>query len=298
MRSWIKRGTGLAIVLYCLIPILVVARGGGGGHSSGGSSSGGSYGGGGSSGGVFFLGGGGGGGGFVTYVILFVMLLVLVFAIKSKIQSSGSFKASQYVPLAEGENDSNVGLEAIKANDPGFNEQAFLDRTQAAFFLLQKAWMDRNVDEGRAYMSPGLYQSWKAQVDEMVSQHKKNVLENLVIAGEHVVKALHDENFDSISVRIDASCTDYEVDDQTGKEIFAVGGKKADRPFTEYWTFQRSAGAKTLVTGGVTDKKCPNCGAPLDVNATGNCKYCGEVVTSGKFDWVLSKIDQANEWRG
>src|ERR1035437_6008504 len=189
MRSWIKRGTGLAIVLYCLIPILVVARGGGGGHSSGGSSSGGSYGGGGSSGGVFFLGGGGGGGGFVTYVILFVMLLVLVFAIKSKIQSSGSFKASQYVPLAEGENDSNVGLEAIKAKEP------------------------------------------------------------------------------------------Y-------------------RPFTEYWTFQRSAGAKTLVTGGVTDKKCPNCGAPLDVNATGNCKYCGEVVTSGKFDWVLSKIDQANEWRG
>jgi predicted lipid-binding transport protein (Tim44 family) len=194
--------------------------------------------------------------------------------------------------------DPAAGLADIQANDPGFNEQGFLDRVQAAFFLLQKAWQDRNVDEGRAYMSTGLYQGWKAQVDQMTAEHKKNVLENLFIQGMHIAKATRDENFDSITVRIDASAMDYEVDDQTGKEVFAVGGKKADRPFTEYWTFQRSAGAKTLVSGGVTEKKCPNCGAPLEVNEVGDCKYCGASVTSGKFDWVLSKIDQANEWAG
>ena len=45
-------------------------------------------------------------------------------------------------------------------------------------------------------------------------------------------------------------------------------------------------------------EQCPNCGAPLDVNETGDCKFCGAAVTSGKFDWVLSKIDQANDWEG
>jgi hypothetical protein len=136
------------------------------------------------------------------------------------------------------------------------------------------------------------------QVDQMTGQHKKNVLENLFIQGTTVVGASHDDSFDQITVRVDASAMDYEVDDQTGKQAFAVGGKKADRPFTEYWTFQRSAGAKTLVSGGVTDKKCPNCGAPSDVNETGHCKYCNAEITSGKFDWVLSKITQANDWQG
>jgi len=206
--------------------------------------------------------------------------------------------APPYPPPGYGATDVEVGLESIKANDPGFDRDQFLERVQAAFFQLQKAWMDRNVDEGRAYMSSGLYQSWKAQVDQMVAAHKKNILENLYIQGLHIVKAGHNEDFDSITVRVDASAMDYEVDDQTGKEVFAVGGSKADRPFTEFWTFQRSAGAKTLVSGGITEKKCPNCGAPLDVNENGRCKYCDAEVTSGQFDWVLSKIDQANEFEG
>ena len=283
--------------------MLALARAGGGGHGGGGLGGGGLGGGGGSFGGgggffllpLLFSGGGGGTIGFI------ILIAVLYFAYRRFVgggfgRGGGYDQQPSYAPPAPIEDRS--GLDQITAVDPNFNEQGFLGRCQAAFFQLQKAWQDRNVDEGRAYMSPGLYESWKAQVDQMVAAHKKNMLENLFIQGMHIVKATHDANFDQITVRIDASAMDYEVDDQTGKEVFAVGGRKADRPFTEYWTFQRSAGAKTLVTGGVTEKKCPNCGAPLEVNATGNCKYCDAAVTSGKFDWVLSRIDQANQYEG
>jgi hypothetical protein len=303
------------VLLGLLVPEVALARGGGGGHSSGGGGGGGgggSFGGGGSGGGggggffffPLFLGGGGGGLGSIICLLIIVAIVYYAF-IRPRMAGGGAIGPAYdggyptpVPPAPASYSDPGAGIAEIQANDPGFNEQGFLDRAQAAFFQLQKAWQDRNVDEGRAYMSPGLYQSWKAQVDQMTAQHKKNVLENLFIQGMHIAKATHDANFDQITVRIDASAMDYEVDDQTGKEVFAVGGRKADRPFTEYWTFQRSAGAKTLVTGGVTEKKCPNCGAPLQVNETGDCKFCGAAVTSGKFDWVLSKIDQANEWEG
>jgi predicted lipid-binding transport protein (Tim44 family) len=307
--------TGGLVIVSLLIPEVALARGGGGGHSSGGGGGGGgrSLGGGGGGigggGGFFFFPlflGSGGGGGLDSILCLVLIVVVIYYAfIRPRMRGGFTDAASAYAdgppsapmsPVAY--SDPNAGMAEIMANDPGFNQQAFLDRAQAAFFLLQKAWQDRNVDEGRAYMSPGLYMSWKSQVDQMLAQHKKNILENLFIQGMHVARAIHDANFDQITVRVDASAMDYEVDDQTGKEVFAVGGRKADRPFTEYWTFQRSAGAKTLVSGGVTEKKCPNCGAPLDVNETGDCRYCGAAVTSGKFDWVLSKIDQANEWEG
>ena len=306
-------GLALALVVAAaLVPELAFARGGGGGHSSGGGShsSGGSFGGGshssgssgGGGGGFFFLPlffGGGGGGNIICLIIGAIILYSLY---RQFVARRGSSMAPAYegppMPPAGGYTDPAAVLAEIKANDPGFNEQQFLDRAQAAFFLLQKSWQDRNVDEGRAYMSPGLYTSWRNQVEQMVAQHKRNILENLFIQGMHIVKATRDANFEQVTVRVDASAMDYEVDDQSGKEVFAVGGKKADRPFTEYWTFQRSAGAKTLVGGGVTEKKCPNCGAPLDVNAVGQCKYCEADVTSGRFDWVLAKIDQASEWMG
>jgi hypothetical protein len=285
-----------------LVPAVALARGGGGGHGGGGGfggggggfgGGGGGYGGGGLGGLLFlpFLFGGGGG---------FLVLILILYFFTSFFRSAGpsTYESAPSYPQPGYGMDADAELDAIKTSDPGFDKDQFLERVQAAFFQLQKAWMDRNIDEGRAYMGPGLYESWKAQVDQMTAAHKKNILENLYIQGLHIVKAEHNDNFDSITVRVDASATDYEVDDQTGKEVFAVGGRKADRPFTEFWTFQRSAGAKTLVSGGVTEKKCPNCGAPLEVNESGHCKFCDAEVTSGKFDWVLTKIDQANEFEG
>jgi hypothetical protein len=35
---------------------------------------------------------------------------------------------------------------------------------------------------------------------------------------------------------------------------------------------------------------CPNCGAPLQISMAGVCEHCSQHITSGEFDFVLSKI--------
>jgi hypothetical protein len=47
-----------------------------------------------------------------------------------------------------------------------------------------------------------------------------------------------------------------------------------------------------------TTKECPNCGAPLNVTMVGDCAYCKVKVTTGQFDWVLSRIEQDEVYRG
>jgi predicted lipid-binding transport protein (Tim44 family) len=185
-------------------------------------------------------------------------------------------------------------LTALKAKDPNFNEQMFLDRVQAAFFALQKAWMDRNLEPARVYMSDGIYHRWKVQIDGMIAGHKRNVLENLVIGGARIVKVQSDANFDAVTVRIDASAADYEVDDNNRM----LSGSRQNQPFTEYWTFIRSAAARTRAGEGAEITQCPNCGAPLSINESGVCSYCKAVVTTGQFGWVLDNITQASEWQG
>jgi hypothetical protein len=34
------------------------------------------------------------------------------------------------------------------------------------------------------------------------------------------------------------------------------------------------------------------------VTQTGECRYCKAAITSGKFDWVLSRIEQEDEPQG
>jgi hypothetical protein len=74
-----------------------------------------------------------------------------------------------------------------------------------------------------------------------------------------------------------------------------AGNPQSDRYYSEYWTFVRGAGVRGAPR---SDKNCPNCAAPLDTNMAGECTYCGAKVTSGEFDWVLSKIEQDEAYTG
>jgi hypothetical protein len=75
-----------------------------------------------------------------------------------------------------------------------------------------------------------------------------------------------------------------------------AGSNRKLREWSEYWTFVRYSKAKPAAARA--DLNCPNCGAPLKVNATGICEFCGGKITSGEFDWVLSKIEQDESYSG
>jgi predicted lipid-binding transport protein (Tim44 family) len=209
--------------------------------------------------------------------------------------TSDSFRGVSTAADAGGaQMDRETGIAAIKASDPKFEEEAFRGRGQQAFYALQQAWQERDLSASRPFMSPGLYLGWSSQVQQLVDLHKKNVLDGLRLDAIDVVKVVHGTALDDVTVRVTATCADYEVDEKTGKMIF---GSKSPSQFTEYWTFQRSVGVQT--TGrSILDKVCPNCGAPLEINQVGECRYCKAAVTSGRFDWVLSRIEQENDYSG
>ena len=94
-------------------------------------------------------------------------------------------------------------------------------------------------------------------------------------------------------MRIGAQGYDYTVD-ESGRVV--SGSKSNLRHWSEYWTFIRNRNAKPAAARA--DLNCPNCGAPLKVNNAGVCEFCGGKITSGEFDWVLSRIEQDESYRG
>jgi predicted lipid-binding transport protein (Tim44 family) len=192
-------------------------------------------------------------------------------------------------PVAMASEGTPDGLAAITAHDPAFDETAFLSEAERAFFVVQQAWTELKPDLSRRVMADGIWQQHRAQIEGYVAQGRRNVLEQLAVGNARIIGAHSDQTYDTLTLRFLAACADYDVDVKSGK---VVRGNRSVEQWTEDWVFQRASSATTKAGGGTLSQKCPNCGAPLDLDIAGVCSYCRAPVMSGKYDWVLTRIDQ------
>ncbi len=182
-----------------------------------------------------------------------------------------------------------AGLSAIKEHDPNFDQAAFLDRAQTAFFKLQQAWQARNQDVARDVMSDALYERHKMQTDQLLAKHQIDMLDNIVIGHANIVGVNAGKPYDSIIVAFSATMTDYTIDENT-KQV--VSGNQYPQTFTERWTFIRRADAQSAAGATQLASTCPACGAPLSLQ-NGRCTYCGAYVRTSSSDWVVDSIEQS-----
>src|SRR5208282_3643494 len=132
------------------------------------------------------------------------------------------------------------------------------------------------------------------QLEALAAEGRRNVMENVEVRGIEIIRVVHGRVFDDLTVRMSAVAADFEID----KDNRIVFGDRMVRPFTEDWTFQRSVGVATTQKPGTLENTCPNCGAPVALTQIGECRYCKAAVTSGKFDWVVSRIEQDEAEKG
>ena len=144
----------------------------------------------------------------------------------------------------------------------------------------------------RPFVSDGLFDYLRYWITAYRQNGLRNVVDEPYLSGWVPAKIRRDNHYDALTVRIWAGGKDYTVDGDGN----VVGGKpRSDRPYSEYWTLIRTRAARGPAR---SDAGCPNCGAPLQISMGGSCDHCGVHVTSGEFDWVLSKIEQDDAYRG
>ena len=168
---------------------------------------------------------------------------------------------------------------------PGFDWTAFQQRVVEIANELQAAWTARDWERVRPLESESLFQMHRYWIDAYRKQRLRNAVDGFRVTRVETVKIDRDAFYESITVRIWAEGRDYTADEQ-GQVV--AGSKMRLRQWSEYWTFIRSRSG----VEGTQQRACPNCGAPVRVGATGVCEFCGGKLTTGEFDWVLSRIEQ------
>jgi predicted lipid-binding transport protein (Tim44 family) len=182
---------------------------------------------------------------------------------------------------------------ALMRDDPSLTAEGFEARLRLIFAELERAWEALDLSLARPFISDGLHNYLQYWIDAYRAQGLRNVNEGAALSRWNIVKVLRDKHYDAVTVRLWAGGRDSTVEVATGKVV--SGNPRVERRYSEYWTLVRGASARGAPK---VDKTCPGCGAPLRVNMTGNCEYCNVLITSGDFDWVLSRIEQDESYEG
>jgi predicted lipid-binding transport protein (Tim44 family) len=202
----------------------------------------------------------------------------------------GAVHPGTYAPIVDsaGVDGKLAGIAAIHAHDAAFDEVVFLAQVQRLFFAVLEAWTAREPALSQGVMGSVIWEEQKAQIDSYRTGGWRNVLDQLRLISAIVAGAQTDGNVDTLTVRINASSADYDVD--AGGQV--IKGSTSPQSWTEDWIFQRPATLTTASPGTISSEQCPSCGARVTVDITTICPYCDAAVISGHFGWSLTRIER------
>ena len=238
-----------------------------------------------------------GGSGEFSPIAIVIGLIIVVYSIiestrkkNKKTSGTATQRAPQHrapAPAPAPADQTEAISQQIKAKDPLFTAQDFLAFAGDVYMDIQSAWEKRDLTPVRAVLHQNLYQQTEKQIQKKIQDGVVNHLERISVNKSYLMSYHTDEKYEYLDVYLAASMIDYQVKEATGEILF---GDKTTRWNMQYkMTFMRSVGsltkdAKYKEKGLV----CPNCGAPLTGTSFGKCEYCGSIVTTGAYDWVLS----------
>ncbi len=218
---------------------------------------------------------------------MLIVIVVIVLIVISKTKGKGSNAASRPVAGAQ-RTVLPMTIAELKRMDPAFSEEKMKEKVANLYIKMQQCWQDKTWDEMRTAMDDAIFNQFNMQLNNLIKNGCTNYMDNITVLGVELTGFGQDEKHDIVTALIRTRLRDYTVDDATGKVV--SGSRTAEKFLTYEWTLVRTKGAKSYERSADEAKNCPNCGAPLDLNASAKCEYCGAVIQSAEFDWVIKSI--------
>jgi len=223
---------------------------------------------------------------------LFVLIGFLAVVVICSRKIFGKSKKSTAKPIMPGAQRTNPAsltpINEYRSIDPTFSEEEFREKLSNLYVRFQNSWQDKKLDDVRPYLTDAFFSQIDRQLDAYRHNHQTNRIERISVLGVSLRGWKQEDGKDVIIAELRTRIVDYVVDDNTGNVI--RGDAKAEKFMTYEWTLQRTSGMKSAESTGVTTETCPHCGAPVNINNSAVCEYCGSVLKSDTFDWAVSSI--------
>lgn len=191
-------------------------------------------------------------------------------------------------------------LAKIRESDPNFSMEVFLDRAREIFLRLQDAWSSGDMAPVRNFLSQGVYNRFKIQLEIMRNvEGLKNIMSDVEVLTVNFIGVSANPPFVTIHVSVNAKARDVMLPADAGDdEARRLLSKSSASTFSEVYSFTRKLNAQSDPSRDLLKGQCPRCGfVPDNFAQVNKCPNCGALYNSGEYDWVLSEITQIEEWK-
>ena len=230
-------------------------------------------------------GDGGSFGNLLFYVVL-IVILIMIFSRKNQHQATphaGTAAGAQQTPGSK-----LLPMSEYAKLDPNFSESDMRAKLSNIYVQMQNGCTARNIESLRPYFTDALYQQFDRQIKSLVASHRINRVDRIAVLDVTLRGWFQEGGDDHLVAALKTRITDYIVDEETGKVV--SGSDTAEKFMTYEWDLSRPTGTVTEAAGAVTERHCPNCGAPLSVNESAKCPYCDTVLTFKDHDWTIYAV--------
>ena len=218
-------------------------------------------------------------------IVVFVLFAIFYLVIKSK-------KKNRPAPVIINTNEPVKTLNPMNEYlnlDPNFDEERIKTLMSNLYVQMQDTWHEKDISSLRPYMTDAFYNQMDRQLESFRKNHKTDYTENIAVLNVSLKGWRQSAGRDYITVGLTARIVSYILDDRTGK---LLSGDMNKEKFLEYEIeLTRKSGEFTRPeTDGVKTDVCPHCGAPIKLNASAKCEYCGSVITAVNTDWAICSM--------
>ncbi len=216
---------------------------------------------------------------------LFILFIVWKFVSALRAQKKYDYEYPQAEPMGQLVDP----IEDYLKLDPNFDERAICDKLSNLYVQMQNAWHNKDIRSLRPYFDDAFYNQLDRQLDEMRKHMRTDYTEHIAVLAVNLIGYYQRNNMDYLVANVRTRIVSYVLDDRTGE---LLSGDKKREIFMEYeYELVRKSGVLTQENSDEAHSAtCPHCGAPLSINASAQCEYCGSVITSSNDSWVIKSI--------
>lgn len=168
--------------------------------------------------------------------------------------------------------------------DDTFNQAMFITKANNIFIKFFTAIMRDKLAEVDHFIGDEVYNYGENIIAPLRRNNYRKMYDELNVKTSQIKSVdIVDSEF-VIKVYLEARYMDYVLDINSGK---IVSGNDSSRIQVNYMLIFTK---KITATNQGIAKKCQACGAPMDVNNSGKCEYCGSIYKQEEHDWVLTKL--------
>lgn len=176
-------------------------------------------------------------------------------------------------------------LENLLKQDAEYSEAKFKSKVENEFVQIKLSMVTGKTEKIKHFVNEEVYNKIQQKVQEDINNNTIQLYDELNVADIRIENIEELEDRFEISVRVHSKALEYYIDRQTKKYISGDMNDRVER--YSNIKFTKIKQAKDMKTS----RKCPTCGANVDINANGKCSYCGSTFDLVNYDWVITFME-------